>query len=106
MYSTARWCRTLYSIMYSTARWCLTWSITWMVWAPGGTLKQKSPFPSTEVDIDLVATDAPSVCKIILRPFNCNNTRQDKATQDSLRYKENNFIMYDSIHVQFNSCLP
>ena len=44
---------------------------TWMEWTPAATLKQKAPFASTEVDIDRVAIDAPSVCRIILRPFNC-----------------------------------
>lgn len=42
-----------------------------MEWTPAATLKQKAPFASTEVDIDRVAIDAPSVCRIILRPFNC-----------------------------------
>lgn len=44
---------------------------TWIEWTPAATLKQKAPFASTEVDIDRVAIDAPSVCRIILRPFNC-----------------------------------
>ena len=48
----------------------INFSLTWITWVPAPTLKQKSPLASTEVDIDLVAIEAPSVCRITLRPFN------------------------------------